>query len=97
MHFLFFCSVVFFLAACVGLYKAPSLLRLHDVPKRADAIVVLGGKSGPCVSCSTSLSSRICAADIHCDRPALSPGDELIRDAGVSWIPEEELTRRILV
>jgi len=96
MHFFLFCSVIFFLAAGVGLYKAPSLLRLHDAPKRADAIVVLGGYPVRAFHAARLYHAGF-APLIYIDRPALSPGDELIRNAGVSWIPEEELTRRILL
>jgi uncharacterized SAM-binding protein YcdF (DUF218 family) len=96
IRFIIFCCLVFITAAGVALFKAPSLLRLHDMPKRSDAIVVLGGNPLRSFHAGRLYKAGF-APVVYINKPKLSPGDELIRDAGVSWISEEELSRRILL
>lgn len=96
LHFLLVSLALFVVAAGAGLFYASSLLCLKDAPQRADAIVVLGGEAVRAFHAARLYRDGF-APLIYIDKPAVSPGDEKIRAAGIVLLREEELVRQILL
>lgn len=94
--FLLLMAAGFLIAGAVALYKASGLLQLHDPPKRADAIVVLGGSPVRAFH-AAHLYRDGYAPVVYVDKPVPSSGDVRIRAAGIEWPREEDLTAQVLL
>ncbi|HMK43873.1 MAG TPA: YdcF family protein [Dissulfurispiraceae bacterium] len=96
LNFLGYCACFFLVAGGVGLYFAPRILSVSDAPQKADAIIVPGGSIVRAFHAARLYRDGFAPA-IYVDRPVRTAGEEKIRISGVPWLPEEELSRMILV
>ncbi len=96
LPFLFVCIAGFLVAGCIALYKAPRILQLNEPPMRSDALVVPGGSPVRAFHAARLFRDGY-APIVYVGKPVLSSGDIRIRDAGIEWPREEELTMQILL
>lgn len=94
--FLLWVFAGFSIAGGVALYNASVLLQLKDAPKPSDAIVVPGGNPVRAYH-AAKLYRDGYAKVIYVDSPVQSSGDRKIRDSGIAFPREEELTVQILM